>query len=480
MNHKMKIKIRKEHWLTSVLVMLLSIFIGGCIDENIEVLGDCPVIISTDPVNSNNNVPLAQVVNATFNTDMDPSTVNAASFRLMGSAAVAGSFSFNEGTRTLSFDPNQPLEENTTYTATVFKTVKDVTGNLMQEDYVWTFTTVTLPIPTIEITAPDNLETNVALNQVITADFSEPMILASINEASFLVTLDGNPVAGAVSYSGVRASFTPNAPLVAGSTYSARITTAATSMLNKALAQDYTWSFTTVPGGTDPIDPIDPINPSSLLGEAEEFGILAGVGISNNAGFSEIRNLSVGISPGVRSSITGFPPAIVINGFIHASDDPLPTGIAERLMRAKQDLMDAYLFLEGASSPAPVTVSGDQGGLTLAPGIYKSTSTLLIAAGDLTLDAQGNPDAVFIFQIASDFTTVGGAGGNIILAGGAQARNIYWQVGSSATIGDNTSFQGNVLALTSITMNSGARAVGRMLARNGAVVLTNTNIIERP
>jgi hypothetical protein len=87
---------------------------------------------------------------------------------------------------------------------------------------------------------------------------------------------------------------------------------------------------------------------------------------------------------------------------------------------------------------------------------------------------------VWIFQIASDFTTVGGAGGNVILIGGAQAKNVFWQTGSSATIGDFTAFKGNVLALTSITMNSGAVAIGRMLARNGSVVMTNTNIIEKP
>ena len=150
------------------------------------------------------------------------------------------------------------------------------------------------------------------------------------------------------------------------------------------------------------------------------------------------------------------------------------------LLQAKTDLTNAYLAAEAASSPAPVIVAGDQGGLTLAPGIYKSTSTLLIQNGNLTLDAQGDANAVWIFQIASAFTTVGGAGGSVILTGGAQAKNIFWQTGSSAIIGNFTSFQGNVLALTSITMNSGATAVGRMLARNGAVVLTNTNIITKP
>jgi hypothetical protein len=237
------------------------------------------------------------------------------------------------------------------------------------------------------------------------------------------------------------------------------------------LANKYTWKFST----------ISTLGPLAVnLKSVERFGIIAGTGISNNAGQSEIHNMDVGINPGVRSSITGFPPAIMINGAIYASDDIAPPGIPAMLVQAKQDLTDAYLFAEGATSPAPTTVSGDQGGKTLAPGIYKSTSTLLIQNGDLTLDAQGDENAVWIFHVASDFTTIGGAGGNVILSGGAQAKNVFWQTGSSATIGDYTSFKGNILALTSITMNSHATAVGRMLARNGAVILTSTNIINKP
>ena len=279
-------------------------------------------------------------------------------------------------------------------------------------------------------------------------------------------------VSGAVNSSGTTATFTPSDDLLSGTTYTATITTGAKNPAGTPLANDYVWTFTTeaapsVPMGVD-------------LKSVARFGIFAGVGISNNAGFSEIRDLDVGITPGVRSSVTGFPPAIVVNGAIYASDDISPPGVSAMLKQAKQDLTDAYLFAEGATSPAPATVAGDQGGKTLAPGIYKTTSTLLIQSGDLTLDAQGDENAVWIFQIASDFTTVGGAGGNVLLTGGAQAKNIFWQTGSSATIGDNTSFNGNILALTSITMNSGATAVGRMLAINGAVVLTNTNIIEKP
>ena len=204
------------------------------------------------------------------------------------------------------------------------------------------------------------------------------------------------------------------------------------------------------------------------------------MGVSNNAGFSVINNLDVGIYPGSRSSVTGFPPATVVGGAIYAADDIAPPGTPAMLAQAKLDLVAAYLFAEGATTPAPATVSGDQGGLTLAPGIYKSTSTLLIQNGNLTLDGQGNPNATWIFQVASAFTTVGGAGGSIILTGGAQAKNIFWQTGSSAVIGDYTTFYGNVLALQSITMNSYAVATGRMLAQNGAVVMTGTNTINKP
>ena len=215
------------------------------------------------------------------------------------------------------------------------------------------------------------------------------------------------------------------------------------------------------------------------LASAGNFAILAGTGITSS-GESEIHDMDIGLSPGVRSSIVGFPPAIVVNGAIYASDDLAPLGVEEMLIQAKQELTDAYLLAEAATAPTPITVAGDQGGLTLAPGIYKSTSTLLIQSGDLTLDAQDDINASWIFQVASDLTTIGGAGGNVILTGGAQANNVTWQVGSSATIGNGTSFAGNILVLTSITMNTSSSIDGRLLARNGAVVLSGANILNSP
>ena len=574
----------KKLWISALAGLFLAFFIGGCVDENVETVGVCPLVLSTDPANLATNVPLDKAITVTFNEAMNPATITPgvlsisspnAGGRKAGIAAISGELTYDASTYTMHFMPSVKLEANTTYTATVETSVKDLMGNALQtpyvwtfstgatvypivistdathnatnvplnkqisatfsmpmdpatltgaiytilqgstpvtgtitytgstvtftpagdlapntvytgtittgasnlsgiaikNDYVWTFTTGLSSAPKVSSTDPANLASGVALNKVISATFSEAMDAATISSASFKVMNGSDEVTGTINYAGTTATFTPASNLLSGVTYTATITSAAQNITGAPLANDYVWQFNT--NAT--------LGPLAVdLKSVGRFGIIAGVGVSNNAGFSEIRNLDVGISPGVRSSITGFPPAIIVNGAMYASDDIAPPGVAAMLSQAKLDLTDAYLFAEGATSPAPATVAGDQGGLTLAPGIYKSTSTLLIQAGDLTLDAQGDANAVWIFQIASDFTTVGGAGGNIILTGGAQAKNVFWQVGSSATIGDFTQFKGTILALTSITMNSGATAVGRMLARNGSVVMTNTNIIEKP
>ncbi len=429
-----------------------------------------PTVIAVNPLNNAVGVPVNQIVMATFNEPMDPLTLVSSNYTLrQGTNNVAGTVS--RTSTTISFTPSSNLISGVLYTATITTGVKNLAGISMANTYIWEFTTIVLPPPTVIATDPVNLATNVPLNQVVTATFSVPMNPATINGSTFTLKRGNVLVLGSVNYNGTTAFFTPNNNLRSDTTYTATITTGAQNTAGVAVVNDYVWSFNTVqhlgPPGVD-------------LGSAGRFGILAGVGVSNMAGFSEIRNMDVGIYPGARSSIVGFPPAIVVNGAIFASDDVAPPGVAAMLLNAKNDLTAAYLFAESQTLPAPATVSGDLGGLTLAPGIYKTTSTLLIQSGDLTLDAQGDVNAIWIFQIASGFTTVGGAGGNVILAGGAKAGNVYWQTGSSATIGDYTSFQGNILALTSITMNAYSTAVGRMLCRNAAVVMTSTNIISKP
>ena len=429
-----------------------------------------PVVISTDPLNNQVGVDLNKTVTATFNLSMDPLTINATTFTVkQGINPIAGTVTYTGSTA--SFNNTLPFAANTVYTATITTGAKSLAGTAMAANYVWTFTTGTSLAPIVISTDPTSNAVNVPLNKVITASFNMPMDPLTINFTTFKLSKSGLPVAGTVTYSGSTASFTPSSNLSINANYTATITTGAKNPAGTSLANNYVWNFTT--NSVIGVGLVD-------MGSVARFGIISGVGVSNNAGFSVINNLDVGIYPGLRSSVTGFPPAIIVNGAIYASDDIAPPGVAAMLLQAKTDLTNAYLAAEGAVFPAPVTVSGDQGGKTLAPGIYKSTSTLLIQSGNLTLDAQGDLNATWIFQVAAGFTTVGGAGGSVILIGGAQAKNVFWQTGSSAVLGDYTSFQGNILALTSITMNSHATAVGRMLARNGSVVMTHTNIINKP
>ncbi len=191
------------------------------------------------------------------------------------------------------------------------------------------------------------------------------------------------------------------------------------------------------------------------LGEAADFAVLAGSTVTNSGATTV--NGDLGLSPG--SSVTGFPPGMVI-GIIHVAD---PTAV-----QAKLDLTTAYNDAAGRTVGA-VTVAGNLGGQTLTPGLYKSTSSLEISSGDLTLDAQGDPNGVFIFQIASTLTTTSGR--QVILNGNAKASNVSWQVGTSATLGTTSVFKGTIMADQAITLETGATLDGRALARIGAVTL---------
>ena len=199
------------------------------------------------------------------------------------------------------------------------------------------------------------------------------------------------------------------------------------------------------------------------LGATSTFAILAASTVTN-AGPS-IVNGDVGISPG--TAVTGFPPG-TLNGTFHLGD-PIAA-------QAQLDLTVAYDDAAGRTVGA-VAVAGNLGGQTLTPGLYNSTSSLEVSSGDLTLDAQGDPNGVFIFQMASTLITT--TGRQVILAGGAQAVNVYWQVGSSATLGTGSVFKGNILAQASISAATGASVDGRLLARTGAVSL-DANVVTVP
>src|SRR5580765_1491410 len=198
------------------------------------------------------------------------------------------------------------------------------------------------------------------------------------------------------------------------------------------------------------------------LGAARAFAVLAASTVTNT-GVSAIAG-DLGLSPGI--SVTGFPPGMLA-GTMHVTD---PTAA-----QAQLDLTAAYNDAAGRTLGA-ITLAGNLGGMTLAPGLYKSTSSLAISSGDLTLDAKGDASAVYIFQMGSTLVTT--VGRKVILAGGAQAANIYWQVGSSATLGVSSVFKGTIMAMASITATTGASVEGRLLARTAAVTLDNNSILR--
>jgi hypothetical protein len=205
------------------------------------------------------------------------------------------------------------------------------------------------------------------------------------------------------------------------------------------------------------------------LGASEPFAVLAGTTVTNTG--PSIINGDLGISPG--AACTGLPAPCtgggpgVVNGTIHSADTT--SGAAQ------VDLTAAYL--NAAGQPVTATIPTELGGSTIFPGVYDSAAGDFGITGTVTLDGQGNPNAVFIFKTASTLVTAAG-NSNVSLVNGAQSCNVFWQVGSSATLGTNTTFRGNILALTAITATTGAVVDGRLLARNAAVTM-DTNTVTR-
>lgn len=200
------------------------------------------------------------------------------------------------------------------------------------------------------------------------------------------------------------------------------------------------------------------------LGAADSFAVLGGQSVTNT-GPSVITG-DVGVSPG--TSITGLLP-IQVTGAIHQTD-----AVAAQ---AQTDLTSAYNNAAGQASDFTLTSPGDLGGQTLVPGVYTAASSINLT-GTLTLDAQNNPNAVWVFQVGSTLITAPNS--NVLLINGAAPCNVYWQVGSSATLDTNTAFVGTIMTLASVGMNTGASLDGRALAQSAGSVTLDTNRITRP
>ena len=416
-----------------------------------------PTVSLTVPARGATSVALNQAIAAAFSEAMNPLTISTATFTLMrGSTAVTGTVGYASGTAT--FSPLTNLMASTTYTATVSTAAMDLAGNALATNYVWGFTTGAAAAtnhPTVMITSPTNTATGVARNQTVNATFSEVMNPLTVSTANFTLTGPGGTmVTGTVAYlassttNGIATFTTSASNLAPSTTYTATVTTAAQNLAGSGLATNYVWSFTT---GTQ-------VNTNLMaitLGGASPFAILATAAISGVP--ADQINGNVGLNPGTGQ---GIDPS-EINGTIY--------GPGPIVANAQAALLTAYNEAVGRST-APITVSGDQGGLTLAPGLYWSATSLQIGssggpAKTLYLDAQGDPNAAFVFQMGSTLEVFPYC--DIVLVGGAQAKNIFWQVGSSATLYGYNIFYGTILADVTITVNAGSAVVGRLFAGSG-------------
>lgn len=464
-----------------------------------------PTVTGTIHANGATNVAVNTKIGATFSEAMDPLTMTNANFTLketVSGTAVAGTVGYS-GVDAV-FIPAHVLLPGTRYTVTVKGGVggaMDLAGNPLASDFTISWTTAAtadiIP-PTVILVNPTDLAAGVAINSTVNATFSEAMDPITISTAHFTVA----GVTGTVAYNAISriATFTPSSNLANNTTYTATIKggiNGVEDLAGNALAADKTWRFTTAA--------IPVIQPSVNLGSASKFGTFGGSAGMTNSGLLTVINGDIGTTA-VSTAVTGFHDAGpgctytettlnkgAVNGLIYTAAPP-PTvacpseGTATTFAiatQARADALAAYNAL--VAMPVGANPGANLAGKTLAPGVYTSPDgSFMIQGGDLTLDAQGDANAIWVFQMATTLT-VGGPGAaapqSIILAGGAQAKNVFWQVGSAATInaaGGGT-MAGTIIAQAGAAFSTAGNVAivtlnGRALSLNSSVTLVNTVI----
>jgi hypothetical protein len=484
-------------------------------------LTPAPTVTSTNPVTlpENVNVPLNQVVSATFSEPMNAlSITGTTNFTLMDqttSTLVGGQVEYAPSGNALVFQPSVSLANGDTFLATITTGVESQADVAMASPYSWTFKTVagSFVQPELVKTIPANLATGVPLNQAISATFTEAMNPLTLNTATFLLyqgsSLTGTPIQATITYDPVNfiATLKPTALLTANTAYIVTVTTGATDMegnplLGNSIANP--WTFNT---GTGVIAPPVVLGPTIL-----PFGGFGGGAGMTNQGIHTVINGNIGTT-GASTTMTGFHDTSLpivgavwpctytettlnigqVNGAIDTAPPP-PTvecpdeGTATTMAIATEAALEArtaYNTLQGL--PSTGVLAGELGGKTIYPGVYTNSSTVGITNGDLTLDAQGNPNAYWVFQIGSSLTVgLAGQPRNVILANGAKASNVFWAVGSGATIngaGGGT-FEGTVISQAGISVSTAGVATittinGRLIALTASTTLVNT-VINTP
>ncbi len=447
---------------------------------------------------------------ATFSKAMDPTTICGASaltpacpvatYTLVNTAnglPVTGVVTYLGTTAT--FNPGTDLESNTTYRSTITNGARDLAGNALASNFVWTWTTggaLDNTPPTVTLTYPVDRATDVAIDKLVTASFSEEMKQATITTANFSVseTVSKNSVPGTVAYDVLQnmATFSPLSTLKTGTDYTVTVTNGATDLANNALVvpavgglpKPNPWTFKTVAAA--------PVVPPALainLGSAASFGIASRAGLTSTG--VTVVNGDVAIYPtptctdstgNAGASQTclvktyGSPTGMSVNGSVFWAGDPFDSGATALSVTTALNAA----WIEGKSKvPTMPTVTADElsSPVPYAPGIYHNATLGLKAGGLATFDAQGDVNATWIFQVDSSFVDSGTLllPSQIILKNGAQARNVWFVTGLDITIGSGTSWNGNILAGRTATIKDGSTVIGRVLAgASGAGAITLT------
>ncbi len=443
-----------------------------------------PAVTFTNPADGGTAVPINDRPTAIFSKAMDPATVTTATFTVTGPGTmpVAGTVNYAAAGTTAAFTPASNLPAGTVLTATVTTGAKDLAGNALASDFVWTFTTGSATdssAPTVIATSPADQATCVPINVIPTATFSEAIDHATLTTSSFTLTgPDGKPVAGTVGIAAActTAVFYPSRNLEANTTYTATITTGATDLEGNALASPVVWSFTTCAAPASGPAPV-------VVGTAGDFSILAKSGISNVPTSSVTGD--IGVSPIAATAITGF--ALVLDGSgqfstssqvggkVYAADYAPPT--PSKLTTAINSMEAAYTDAAGRTPQFTDLGDGNIGGLTLPPGVYNWTTGVTIPTNVIL---SGGPNDVWIFQITGDLTMA--ANKSVVLSGGALPKNVFWQVagGAGVALGAGAHIEGIVMTKTAINLGAGASVNGRLWAQTAVNINAATVIQPAP
>lgn len=460
-----------------------------------------PTVLTTAPAGNEKNVFASSSVAVTFSEEMDSGSINTLSFKVakLDGTPVVGTVLY--AGKIATFTPSSNLAYNATYTATVTTAAQDLADNAIAVNYVWNFTTgsvIDITSPTVTITDPAAGMIDVPINQPIKATFSEDMDADTINDQTFKIA----GMTGAVTYDAFTktATFKPAANFAISYTYTVTIASgvkdlAGNTLNGNTVTKDHVWSFTT--GLRTLAQPV-------ALGDAAPFGNFGGSAGMTNMGTLTVVNGDIGTT-GASTMITGFHDAGgnvytettsnsgLVTGTIFTATAPPGSTPGETAAAGAYDTNVAYIKLSPGALPGGMDVSaygggaGDLGNRVLKPGIYKSApGSYKIQGGPLTLDAQNDENAVWVFQMASTLT-VGGPGAafpqSVILINGAQAKNVYWQVGSAGTInaGGGGTMVGTIIAQAGVTFSTAGNVTvvtlnGRALSLESAVTLVNTVI----